>query len=113
MRIKPLKSISRIAVVLIVLSIIPSCAFALENGTQTNSTNHAYDLKFGHAFGLLGKISEENFADVQAGLLESISKKITDLQSLYTNVSKASNASDLQEVLSSHRPANECMDMME
>ena len=109
MRIKPLKSISRIAVVLIVLSIIPSFAFASENGTQTNSTNQTYDLKFGHAFGLLGKITEENFADVQAGILESISKKITELQSLYTDVSKASNASDLQGVLSSHRPANECM----
>ena len=69
MKIKPLISISRIAVVLIVLSVIPSCAFASENGTQTNSTNQTYDLKFDHAFGLLGKISEENFADVQAGIL--------------------------------------------
>ena len=53
---------------------------------------------------LARNITEENFTDVQADILDSISKKITELQSLYTDVSKVSNASDLQEVLSSHRP---------
>jgi hypothetical protein len=108
MRLKSLNSISRVAVVLMILSIIPSCAFASENGTQTNSTNQAYDLKFGHASGLLGSITGENFTDVKAFILDSISKRIAELQSLYTDVSKASNVSDLQEVFSNHRQANEC-----
>jgi hypothetical protein len=94
MRIKSLNSISRVLMVLIILSIIPSCAFASEN----NPT-----------LGPAGKITEENFTDIQANILDSISKQITELQNFYANVSKASNASDLQEVLSSHMPANECM----
>ena len=105
MTIKALKSISRFAVVLIVLSIIPSGAFASENGTQTNSTDPMYNLRSGPA----GNITEENFTDVQANILDSISKKIAELQSFYSEVSGVSNASDLQKVLSSHRQANECM----
>jgi hypothetical protein len=38
-------------------------------------------------------------------MLDSISEQITELQSFYTNVSEASSASDLQEVLSSQRCA--------
>ncbi|HET8686042.1 MAG TPA: hypothetical protein VFM18_05180, partial [Methanosarcina sp.] len=105
MAIKALKSISRFAMVLIALSIIPSGAFASENGTLTNSTDPMYDPGSGPA----GNITEENFADIQANILNSISKEITELQSLYNKVSKVSNASDLQKVLSSHRQANEGM----
>ncbi len=101
MRIKPLTSISRVVGVLMILSIIPSCVFASEN----NSPNQMSDMRFDPT----GNVTEENFANVQTSILESISKQITELQSFYTNVSEASNASDLQEVLSSHRPANECM----
>jgi hypothetical protein len=94
MRIKSFKSFSRFAVVLMVLCTIPSGAFASENNP-----------KYGPAW----NITEENFTDVQADLLESISEQIAELQSFYSNVSEASNASDLQEILSSRRPANECM----
>jgi hypothetical protein len=104
MRIKPLKplnSISRILVVLIILSIFPLCAFASGN----NSTDQTCNM----GFGPFGYITEGNFTNVQTAILDSISKQITELQSLYTDVSKASNASDLQAVLSSHKLANECM----
>ena len=101
MRIKPLTSISRVVGVLMILSIIPSCVFASEN----NSPNQMSDMRFDPA----GNLTEENFANVQTSILESISKQITELQSFYKNVSEASNASGLQAVLSSHRPANECM----
>lgn len=94
MTIKALKLISRFAMVLIVLSIIPSGAFASENNP---------------AFTPVVNITEENFTDVQTDILDSITEQITELQSFYTNVSEASNASDLQEVLSSHRQANKCM----
>ncbi|RPJ78042.1 MAG: hypothetical protein EHM20_04885 [Alphaproteobacteria bacterium] len=97
----PLVSISLIAVVLMALSIIPSCAFASEG----NLPNRMCEMRFGPG----GNVTEENFTEVQTSILDSISKQITELQSFYTNVSEASNASDLQEVLSSHRQANECM----
>jgi hypothetical protein len=109
MRIKALNSISRVSMVLMILSIIPSCAFASENGTQTSLTNQSDDLKFGHAFGFLASITGENFTDVKVAILDSISKRIAELQSLYNDVSKSSNASALQEVLSDHRKTNECM----
>jgi hypothetical protein len=109
MRIKALNSISRVSMVLMILSIIPSCAFASENGTQTSLTNQSDDLKFGHAFGFLASITGENFTDVKVAILDSISKRIAELQSLYNDVSKSSNASDLQEVLSDHRKTNEFM----
>lgn len=109
MKIKILNSISFIVAALMVLSIIPSCSFASENGTETNSINQKQDLKFSPAFGFLGKTAGENFTDTKALILDSISKRIAELQSLYTDVSKASNASDLKEVLSSHRQANECI----
>ena len=101
MRIKLLTSIMRIVGVLMIVSIIPSCAFASEN----NSLNQMSDMRFGP----IGNITEENFTKVQTTILDSISKQITELQSLYTNVSDTSNASGLQEVLASHRSANECM----
>ena len=105
MVIKALKLISRLVMVLIVLSIIPSGAFASENGTQVNSTDSMYSPESGPA----GNITEENFTEIQANILSSISKKITELQNLYSKVSKVSNASDLQKVLSDNRQANEGM----
>lgn len=94
MRIKSLKSFSRFAVVLMVLCIFPSGAFAAENNPKIAPACN---------------ITEENFIDVQTNILDSISERIAELQSFYNNVSEASNASDLQEVLSSQKPANECM----
>lgn len=106
MKISALNSISFILLVLMVLS-IPSFAFVSENGTETSSMNQTQNLKFGLASGFLGNISGENFTDVKAFMLDSISKRITELQSLYTDVSKTSNASDLKEVLVNYRQANE------
>lgn len=105
MAMKALKSISRFVMVLIVLSIIPSGAFASENSTLSNSTAPVSSPRSGPA----GNITDENFTEVQTDILDSISKKITELQSFYGEVSKASNASDLQKVLSNHRQADECM----
>lgn len=85
-----LNSIYRFAAVMVVLCILPSGAFASENKP---------------AFTPGENITEENFADVQAEMLDSISEQITELQSFYANVSQASSASDLQEVLSSQRCA--------
>lgn len=101
MRIKQLTSIMRIVGVLMIVSIIPSCAFASENDSP-NQMSHM-------RFGPIGNATEENFANIQTAMLESISKQITELQSFYTNVSEASNATELKEVLASHRPAKECM----
>jgi hypothetical protein len=101
MRIKVLTSIMRIVGVLMIVSIIPSCAFASEN----NSPNQMSDLRIEP----ISNVTEENFASVHTSILDSISKQITELQSFYTSVSEASNATELKEVLSSHRPSNECM----
>ncbi|HWQ48482.1 MAG TPA: hypothetical protein VN414_05960 [Methanosarcina sp.] len=109
MTVKILKSISHFAMVLIVLSIIPSGAFASENATLTNST----DLIYGPGpcpSCPEGNISEENFTEVQADMLDLISKRITELQTLYSDISKVSNASDLQKVLSNDRQVNEGME---
>ncbi|AAM05925.1 predicted protein [Methanosarcina acetivorans C2A] len=109
---------------LMVLSIIPSGAFALENGTtnQSNSTNEnelgkmmpggmghggaGPDGMRGMGFGSALNITEENFSDIQAEILNSITEKIAELQSKYDNVSEASSAEELQEVLLADRPAN-------
>jgi hypothetical protein len=101
MRIKLLTSIMRIVGVLMIVSIIPSCAFASEN----NSPNQISDMRLEP----ISNLTAENFANVQTSILDSISKQITELQSFYTNVSEASNATELKEVLSSHRPSNEFM----
>lgn len=90
---KLLKSISRFATVLIVLCILPSGVFAAENNPK---------------FVPAQNLTDENFTDVQANILDSISEQIAELQSFYTNVSETSNASELQEVLSSQAPANGC-----
>jgi hypothetical protein len=100
MRIKPLGSISRIAIMLLALGMILSCAFASAN----NLPNRMCDV--GPCRG--GNVTEENFTNVQASLLDTISKQITELQGFYTNVSEASNASELQEVLFRQR-SDVCM----
>lgn len=83
---KILNSIYRFSAVMVVLCILPSGAFASENKTVFTPGEN---------------ITNENFADIQAQTLNSISEQITELQSFSTNVSKASSASDLQKVLSS------------
>ncbi len=88
---RALNSISRFAVVMIVLCILPSGVFASENKP---------------AFTPAENVTEENFVDVQAEMLDSISEQIAELQSFYSNVSEASDASELQEVLSRNMPAN-------
>lgn len=90
---KALNLIYRFAAIMMVLCIIPSGAFASENKP---------------AFTPAESITDENYADVQAEMLDLISEQIAELQSFYTNVSEASDESELQEVLSSHMPANGC-----
>lgn len=51
-------------------------------------------------------ITEENFTEVQTEVLNSITEKIAELQSLYNNVSETSTAEELQEVLLAERQAN-------
>ena len=94
--IKALSSFSRVAAVLLVLCIIPSCALASENKP---------------VFCPGGNVTAENFTDIKSNMLDSINKQINELQELYTNVSEATNATELQEVLSSHRPANKAWDL--
>ncbi len=90
---KSLKSISRFATVLMVLCILPSGAYAAENSPK---------------FVPAQNITDENFTDVQADILDSISEQISNLQSFYTNVSETSNASELQNVLLNQAQANGC-----
>ena len=91
---KSLHLISRLVTVLLVLCVIPSGVLAFENNQN---------------FGPEQKISDENFTEAKADILDSISKQITELQSLYTSVSKASNISELQNALFAHPQANGCM----
>lgn len=90
---KSLKSISRFATVLMVLCILPSGAYAAENSQKFIPAQN---------------ITDENFTDVQADILDSISEQIANLQSFYTNVSETSNASELQKVLLNQAPAKGC-----
>lgn len=90
---KVLSSIYRFSAIMLILCILPSGAFASENKP---------------AFIPAENITDENFADVQAEMLDSISEQIAELQSFYTNVGEASDASELQEVLSSNMPADGC-----
>jgi DNA repair exonuclease SbcCD ATPase subunit len=117
-----IKSVASFAVVLMVLSIIPSGALASENGTcanQTNSTDDGFGkmipggMRHGGAghYGMHGmvcpaeNITEENFTEIQANILDSISEKIAELQNMYSNVSEASTAEELNEVLLAERQA--------
>jgi DNA repair exonuclease SbcCD ATPase subunit len=124
MKKQAIKSVASFAVVLMVLSIIPSGALASENGTssnQSNSTDYGFgkmvpggmrhggagpDEMHGMGFCPAEKITEENFTVIQAGILDSITEKISELQNMYSNVSEASTAEELKEVLLAERQAN-------
>ncbi|KKH96882.1 hypothetical protein EO95_03790 [Methanosarcina sp. 1.H.T.1A.1] len=125
MKKQAIKSVAIFAVVLMVLSIIPYGAFAFENGTSTDQTSATNEKEFGKMMpggmrhggaglnGMLGmgfcpaeNITEENFTDIQAEMLNSITEKIAELQSMYSNVSEASTAEELQAVLLAERQAN-------
>jgi hypothetical protein len=124
MKKQAIRSAAGFAVVLMVLSIVPSGAFALESGTSTTQSNSTSENEFwkmmpgGMRHGGAGpdgildmgvgpvNITEENFADIQAEILNSITEKIAELQSKYENVSEASSAEELQEVLLADRPVN-------
>lgn len=120
-----LKSIAIFAVVLMVLSIIPSGALASENEPSADQTDSANYYGFrnimpgfmrhgeaGHdgmhfmVYGPAENIAEENFAEVQTTILDSITEKIAELQNMYTNVSEATTPEELQEVLRAERQAN-------
>jgi len=125
MKKQTIKSVTSFAVVLMVLSIIPSGAFAIENGTigtdQTKATNETGSGKMisGMRHGWAGpggicdpglspveNITEENFTEIQTGILSSITERIARLQSMYNNVSEASTPEELQEILLAERQAN-------
>lgn len=125
MKKQAVKSVAGFAVVLMVLSIIPSGAIASENATyadQINSANGKGSGKMmsggmrhwaegpdgmrGMGFCPAENITEENFTEVQIEVLNSITEKIAELQSLYNNVSETSTAEELQEVLLAERQAN-------
>jgi hypothetical protein len=125
MKKQTVKSVASFAVVLMVLSIIPYGVFALENGTNTNQTSATNENGFGKMMpggmrhggagpdGMSGmelgpaeNITEENFADIQAEMLNSINEKIAELQNRYSNVSEAATAEELQAVLLAERQAN-------
>jgi len=90
---KSFKSISRFATVLMVLCILPSGAFAAENSSK---------------FVPAQNITEGNFTDIRASILDSINEQIAALQNFYANVSETSNASELQTVLLNHAPVDGC-----
>lgn len=125
MKKQTIKSAASFTAVLIILSIIPSGAFALEDETSTDQINTANESKFGKmmlggmrhwnagsggilvmGFGPAENITEENFTEIQAEMLNSITEKIAELQNMYNNVSEASTAEELQEVLLTQRQAN-------
>lgn len=60
----------------------------------------------GMGIGPAVNITEENFTEIQTEMLSSINWKIAELQSRYNNVSEASTAEELQEVLLAERQAN-------
>jgi hypothetical protein len=125
MKKQAIKSAASFAVVLMVLSIIPSGAFALENGTNTNQANITDENVFGKMtpgdmrhggagpggmhgmfFGPAESITEENFNEIQDEMLGSITERIAELQSMYDNISEASSAEELQAALLAERQAN-------
>ena len=72
----------------IVLGIVPSFAFALEN-------NHTENVMYGN-------VTSGNFTAMKAMELDSLSTQISMLQGIYANVSNASNASELQQAMFTH-----------
>jgi hypothetical protein len=79
MGIKISRAISCVLTVFIILGIVPSFAFALEN-------NHTENVMYGN-------VTSGNFTVMKAMELDSLSKQISILQGVYANVSNASNAS--------------------
>jgi hypothetical protein len=122
MKKQAVRSVASFAVVLMFLSIIPSGAFALENGTSVYQANEKESgkmmpggMRHGGAgpdgmrdmgFGPAENITDENFTEIQTEMLDSITEKIAELQSMYSNVSEASTAEELQAVLLAERQAN-------
>ena len=82
MTVKTLKLISRFAIVLIILSIIPSGAFASENAILTNLTDLIYDPGSCPSCPA-GNISEENFTEVQADMKSTETTPSQKLLSMY------------------------------
>lgn len=124
MKKQAVKSVASFAMLLLFLSLIPSGAFASENGNNTNEENSTNGNEFrkgipggmrhggagsgrmpGIGFGPAENITEENFPEIQANMLNSITERITELQNMYNNVSEASNAEELQELLLTQRHA--------
>jgi hypothetical protein len=88
MGIKISHAISCILMMFIVLGIVPSFAFALEN-------NHTENV-------MCGNVTSGNFTAMKAMELDSLSTQISMLQGIYANVSNASNASELQQAMFTH-----------
>jgi hypothetical protein len=100
-----LKFASYFISLIIILCIIPSGAFASRDEPQINSTvqinSHSYSWKSGSG----EDITEGNFNKTQINMLASINKQITQLQSLYMDIGKASNGSEVKKLLSSYKTA--------
>jgi hypothetical protein len=88
MGIKISRAFSCVLMMFIVLGIVPSFAFASEN-------NHTENVTYGN-------VTSENFTVMKAMELDLLSKQISMLQSIYANVSNASNASELQQAMYTH-----------
>jgi hypothetical protein len=88
MGIKISRAISCVLTVFILLGIVPSFAFALEN-------NHTENVMYGN-------VTSGNFTVMKAMELDALSKQISMLRGNYANVSKASNASELQQAMCTH-----------
>ena len=88
MGIKISRAIPYILMMFIVLGIVPSFAFALEN-------NHTENVMYGN-------VTSGNFTAMKAMELDSLSTQISMLQGIYANVSNASNASELQQAMFTH-----------
>jgi hypothetical protein len=88
MGIKISRSIAFVLMVLIVLCIVPSFAFASENNYMVNAMEY--------------NVASGNFSDMKAMELDSLSKQISMLQGIYANVNNASNVSELQQEMCTH-----------
>jgi hypothetical protein len=88
MGIKISRSIAFVLMVLIVLCIVPSFAFASENNYMVNAMEY--------------NVASGNFSDMKAMELDSLSKQISILQGIYANVNNASNVSELQQEMCTH-----------
>jgi len=78
-----LKAISSVLLVLTTISVIPSLAFAAENGFASNH----------------GGFFEGDFSTVKAKTLDFLNNEIARLQGISANVSAANNMSELQAAL--------------